>query len=235
MRDERSVTSVPGSILVLLTMALLVQLFWHGSRPAPQATATALPAPPTIEILRLIGLNDPPLTSRAVMLWLQAFDNQPGLTIPFNKLDYDKVIQWLDICLQLDQRSQYPLLAASRLYSQVPDKQKKRKMLEFVYSKFFQDPDKRWVWLAHAIYVAKYQLDDLDTALKYANAIRLHAASESVPFWARHMEVYILEDLGDIEAAKILIGGLLDSGAVNDSHEIMFLQMRLQSLQEDQM
>jgi hypothetical protein len=229
-RDERAWSSVPTVIMVVFCMALAAQISWYLMQPEPQARMQELPAPPALNMLRLAGLDDPVTLSGMLSLWLQAFDNQPGISIPFNRLDYDRVIQWLERTMQLDPRTHYPLLAASRLYAHVPDAGKKRKMLAFVHAQFLQDPARRWQWLAHCIYVAKYQLQDLELALQFAEALRLNTSAPEVPYWARHMEVYLLEDMGDIEAAKVLIGGLLDSGAIADPREIRFLEDRLQSL-----
>ena len=219
-------------ILIAFGVACLLQPGWHFMQPAPEAVQQDLPEPLSIMKLRLAGLDDPVALSKILMLWLQAFDNQPGISIPFSRLDYNLLIRWLDRIVELDERSHYPLLAASRLYSLVPDAGKKRLMLEFVRQKFLQDPGRRWQWLAHCIYVAKYQLKDLDLALDYARTLRLQTKSPAVPYWARHMEVYVLEDMGNIEAAKILIGGLLESNQVKDPAEIRFLQERLNTLNE---
>ena len=219
-------------ILIAFGVACLLQLGWHFMQPAPEAVQQDLPEPLSVMKLRLAGLDDPVALSKILMLWLQAFDNQPGISIPFSRLDYNLLIRWLDRIVELDERSHYPLLAASRLYSLVPDAGKKRLMLEFVRQKFLQDPGRRWQWLAHCIYVAKYQLKDLDLALDYARTLRLQTKSPAVPYWARHMEVYVLEDMGNIEAAKILIGGLLESNQVKDPAEIRFLQERLNTLNE---
>ena len=231
--DERPVSDVPAPVLILLSLALALQILWYSLRPEPQAQARALPAPPSVETIRVLGLDDPLAASRATMLWLQAFDNQPGISIPFIRLDYDRVIAWLDTCLRLDGKSQYPLLAASRLYTLPPDEVRVRKMLAFVYRKFFDDPDRRWVWLAHGVYVAKHRLHDSELALRFARALRLHTSGPAVPDWIREMEVYVLEDMGEIEAAKILIGGLLESGTITDPNEIRFLNDRLELLESD--
>ena len=221
-------------ILIAFGVACLLQPGWHFMQPAPEAVQQDLPEPLSIMKLRLAGLDDPVALSKILMLWLQAFDNQPGISIPFSRLDYNLLIRWLDRIVELDERSHYPLLAASRLYSLVPDAGKKRLMLEFVRQKFLQDPGRRWQWLAHCIYVAKYQLKDLDLALDYARTLRLQTKSPAVPYWARHMEVYVLEDMGNIEAAKILIGGLLESNQVEDPAEIRFLQERLNTLADEE-
>ena len=165
------------------------------------------------------------------MLWLQAFDNQPGISIPFRDLDYPKVIGWLERILALDPKGQYPLLAASRLYSEVPDEVKQRQMLEFVYEQFFQDPNHRWPWLAHAVYIAKHRLHDLPLALRYAQAIAAYATGEQVPHWAQQMQIFVLEDIGEIESAKVLIGGLLESGTITDPQELQFLMNRLKEIE----
>jgi hypothetical protein len=49
------------------------------------------------------------------------------------------------------------------------------------------------------------------------------------------MEIYVLEDMGEIEAAKILIGGLLESGEITDAHELKFLEERLRRLEEGEL
>jgi hypothetical protein len=45
------------------------------------------------------------------------------------------------------------------------------------------------------------------------------------------MRIFILEDLGEIEAAKVLLGGLLASGEVTEPKEVQFLMGRLKELE----
>jgi hypothetical protein len=45
------------------------------------------------------------------------------------------------------------------------------------------------------------------------------------------MRIFILEDLGEIEAARVLLGGLLASGEVSEEKEIHFLTERLKILE----
>ena len=122
------------------------------------------------------------------------------------------------------------MLAASRLYGAVPYDGKQRQMLEFVYEQFLLDPDRRWQWLAHAAIIAKHQLGDIDLALKYAQAITVHATGEAVPGWAKHMTVVVLEDMGELDAAVLLIGRLLKDGLITDPHEVRFLPRKLEEL-----
>jgi hypothetical protein len=230
-RTERPLRDVPLAALLLLALGLAAQVAWHAWRPGPTARAEALPAPPGEAVLRVAALGEPVALARVLMLWLQAFDNQPGISIPFRELDYARVQGWLGRILALDPQGQYPLLAASRLYGEVPVPEKQRAMLDFVYEQFQADPDRRWPWLAHAAIVAKHRMQDLPLALKYARAITEQATGPSVPPWARDMTVLVLEEMGELEAARLLVGGLLESGRLKDAHEARFLDGKLKELE----
>ncbi|MGQ0657839.1 MAG: hypothetical protein ACT4NU_07060 [Chromatiales bacterium] len=229
---ERPIHAVPRAALMLLVASLLMQGAWHHVRPAPEAHAEALPAPPALPVLQVLAAGDRIVLAQALMLWLQAFDNPPGLSIPFRDLDYGRVVAWLERVGSLDERTEYPLLAAARLYGEVPVPTKQRQMLDFVYREFLKNPNGRWQWLAHAVYVARHRIGDLALALKYADALATHARGPQVPKWARQMNIFVLEDMGEIEAAKILIGGLLEDGKVTDPAEQRFLMKRLQDLEK---
>lgn len=229
----RPVKDVPVIIAVMLFLTLFGQVALQINSPAVNPEARPLPEVISAKKLELIGLADKIAMSKLTMLWLQAFDDQPGISIPFRELDYAKIIDWLNVILTLDSRTQYPLLAASRIYSEVPDENRKRMMLEFVYRKFLENPNRRWPALAQAVYVAKHQLKDLPLALRYANALAKNVSSDKVPFWAKQMNIYVLEDMNEIESAKVLIGGLLDSGEIKDEHELKFLKERLKKLEAE--
>jgi hypothetical protein len=181
--------------------------------------------------MRIASLGDPIALGQALTLYLQAFDNQPGVSVPFLQLDYARVENWLAGILELDPVGQYPLLLAAQVYSQVPDEAKQRRMLDFVYREFLADPGRRWPWLAHAATMARHRLKDEHLALHYAEALRAHATAPSVPGWVRQMEIFLREDMGEYQAAKILLGGLLAGGTVTDSHELAFLLGRLKRLE----
>jgi len=225
---ERPIKVVPVIIIIALLIGVLVQIAWHWWRPSnAMIKVKELPVPPPKIVFQLASFGEPVALSKFLMLRLQAFDYQPGISIPFKDLAYDHVVDWLELILALDDKSHYPLLSASRLYAEVPDENKKRQMLRFIFAKFLEKPNARWQWMAHAVHIAKHKLKDMNLALSYAKALRIHTTAGQVPQWARQMEIFVLEDLGDIEGAKILLGGMLESGAVKDPNEIKFLKNRL--------
>jgi hypothetical protein len=217
-------------LAVLITLAL--QILWQASRPPARAYAQDLPPAPSAVTLQLAALGDRVALSKATMLYVQGFDEQAGISIAWRNLDYAKMIDWLQRVLDLDPRSQYPLLAASEVYGSVSDPARARLMLDFVYARFTEDPNRLWPWLAHAALVAKHRLHDLPLARRYAAAIRMQATGRNVPAWAKEMEIFIAEDMNEPDAARALIGALLQSGQITDPNELKFLAARLDQLNQ---
>ena len=186
-------------------------------------TRTGLPPAPSVDALRLASFGEPEAVARLAMLNVQSRGHR--------ELDYQRLVDWLRTILGLDPRSDYPLFVAARVFAENPDPARSLKMLEFIHEAFFEDPNRRWPALAHAALVAKHRRKDLMLARRYAAAIDRHATGPGVPSWARQMEIFILEDMNQLEAAKALLGALLQSGQIEDPAEARFLVQRLQELE----
>jgi hypothetical protein len=230
--DERPVASVPRWIIGLLALVFLGQLFLAALEPRPQARAGDLPKPPGIRVLELAAFGEPAALGKLLMLWLQAFDYRSGTRVPYRNLDYATLAGWLEDILALDPAGQYPLMAASQLYAEVPDAKKQRLMLDLIYREYLKDPNQRWPWLAHATIIAKHRLHDLPLALQYARALRRYTTAPGVPVWVAQMEPFILEDMNELEAARILIGGIIASGRFAYPREREILERRLKEIEE---
>jgi len=228
---ERPWREVPFVVRTLLVLAFAAQLYAGSQRASPAAIAVDLPHAPSVTTLRVLALGEPAVVARLLMLWLQAFDYQPGLSIAFRALDYSRLEIWLDRALELDPALQYPLLAAVRLYGEVADPERQRRMIGFVQRHFAADPTRRWPWMTHAVYLAKHRVHDLALALALAAELAAVPAHPAIPSWARQMHIFVLEDMGELESAKVLLGGLLDSGEITDPHEQWFLSQRLHELE----
>jgi hypothetical protein len=208
-------------------VSVTTQLAWQASQSAPAPQAADLPPALSARVLRAASFGEP----EAIALYLQAYDLRGDNAIPYQRLDYPRLIAWLRAILETDPRSSYALFSAARVYAENPDPAKCRAMLEFLHEEFQKDPERRWPWLAHAALVAKHRLGDLPLARRYAQAIDRHVADARAPLWAKQMEIFILEDMNELEAAKIMIGGLLASGTIHDPAEVRFLAQRLGELE----
>lgn len=231
--DERPWSSLPHGLAAAFAVLLATQIAWHGLRAQlPRDARSDLPPAPRSAALRLAAFGEDAAIARLAMLYLQSFDLHGGNAVPYQRLDYPRLIGWLGTILDTDPRSSYPLFAAARIYAENPDREKARLMLDFVYREFLKSPNTRWRWLADAALIAKHRLKDLPLARRYAAAIDKYTTDPTVPSWARQMEIFILEDMNELEAAKIMLGGLLASGRITDPAEAKFLRERLEQLEE---
>ena len=228
---ERPVAAVPSAVRWVLAAALALQVGWHAWRPDPRAEAQPLGPVPAAPLLHVAALGDRAVLARLLMLGLLAHDRQPGASIPFMRLDYERVAGWLDAIIDLDPRADAPLLAAARLYGSVSDPGRQRTMFALVHRRFLEDPNRRWPWLAHAAVMAKHRLGDPVLALRYARALTEHATGPYVPAWVREMSALIAADVGELETTRIIIGGLLHGGRIRDPREIRFLGARLEEIE----
>jgi len=62
--------------------------------------------------------------------------------------------------------------------------------------------------------------------------VQRRTTAAALPLWAKQMEIFILEDMNELEAARIMLGGLLQSGAVHDPAELRFLKEHLEQLEQ---
>lgn len=228
---QRPLGDVPGWLWAALGACLALQVTIQGLRPPPRTAAADLPPPPRAAALRAASLGEPAAAARLAMLYLQAFDLGAGNARPYRQLDFTALASWLRAILETDPRSGYPLFAAARIYADVGDPARSRQMLEFVHEAFLEDPNRRWPWLAHAALLAKHRLKDLPLARRYAADLQRLTTATDVPLWAKQMEIFILEDMNELEAAKILLGGLLHSGRLDDPAERRFLEGKLKELE----
>jgi hypothetical protein len=228
---ERPVAYVPIPILALLGVALAGQIAMHARLGPPEARAEDMHSPPAENVLRLASVGEPQALAALLMLHIQAFDYQPGTRVPYGNLDYDRLAQWLERIVALDPAGQYPLLIASRVYADVGDPVKVRRMLEMIYGAYLADPDRRWPWLAHAALIAKHRLKDLPLARKYAVALQTHTKDPAAPLWVKQMEPFILEDMNELESARVLLGGLIASGQVKDERDLRLLEEHLKAIE----
>lgn len=232
LKKERPLSDVPPAVILLLLTSLALQLYWHGHQAELVPKAEDLSRPMSASAYVLGSFGEPVAAAKVLNLWLQAFDNQPGVSLPLRSLDYGVVTDWLDTILELDPEGHYPMLVAARVYGSVSDDDKQREMMDYIFYKFNENPDKHWRWLANAVITAKHELRDMPLALKYADALAEKATGENVPYWARDMKIIVLEDMGEVEAARVLVGALIAGGEITDPYELEFLQNKIRVLEE---
>jgi hypothetical protein len=230
-RDERPLSQVPRALVFAFALFLAAQAGLSVLKERFASAADSLPPAPRPEVLRAVALGESALAARTAMLYVQAFEFRGSDRGETRLVDFQRLIEWLRSAMKTDPRSEYALFAAARLYAEHPDPMRSRAMLAFLREAFLEDPNRRWPWLAHGAIVAKHRLKDLPLARSFAADVARLATSDAVPDWARQMEVFILEDMNELEAARILLGGMLVTGRIKDPSERRFLEQKLEELQ----
>ncbi|RCS56831.1 hypothetical protein DU000_10850 [Parvibium lacunae] len=217
---------------------------------------TAIEPPPTRLQWQLQSFNDPLLAGYAAVLWAQTAESglrsastlpHPALQQPvrWHDLDYAVLQQWLALALSQPLQAvgslpgRYAMMLATRIYGESGSASQQQTMLDFAATHFSANPAAYWPWLVHAVYVAQHQFGKTSMeratgkglARQYANQLRHAPAEAKLPHWARQLEVFILEDLGEIETAKVLLGGMLAAGEWMDQRDFLLMSQRLRELE----
>jgi len=215
------------SLLVVIFITIII---WRNTFYYQRPVVKQLPDVPTESALRVIAASDQSFSYRLIIFWLQQFDVQAGQYVSFSSLDYQKLSGWLSALSTYEPASQYPMLLAARIYSRVSDGDRVRQMLDLIYQQYKLNPEKNWRWLAEATITAQHKLKDKKLALKYATALA-EEKNDKIPFWAKDMRLLILEQMGETEQIKLLVGGLMANKLVTDVNEIRFLDLLLQRIE----
>lgn len=233
VKDEyQPLRLVPKWLWLALTLSFSAQLGFHAWLPPPKVDERGLQlqTPSDEVLLRALAFGDPAPLSRVLMLNLQAFDNQQGVSILYTDLDYTMLGLWLDRIVALDEKSEYPHFTAAKIYTGVQDESRQRQMVEWVRKQFRASPDTRWEWMAHVTNFIRYRLEDQELSLEMAHELRDLTTPGKTPGWARQTAVFFLESENEYQASANLLANLLAEGEVTDPAEFSFLLDRLEEI-----
>jgi hypothetical protein len=212
---------------LLLGLCLLANVLFQRQNPPAPLDIVDLRTPPPAMLIRAAALGENVFAGYLVMMFLQNVDVPLGRPTPLADLDRNTVIRWLDLGLDLDPDTGYPLLLAARHYAETGSPEQRRMMLDWVYRRFEVRPNQRWPWLAHAVFVARHVLHDNTLAEFYAAALRTQVTDPAVPSWVRQMDLLLRADLGETADARVILGGLIAAGQIRSPAELKFLESRL--------
>ncbi|MEZ5658845.1 MAG: hypothetical protein R3E83_10005 [Burkholderiaceae bacterium] len=171
---------------------------------------------PSLQALKLASAGESHMMATLLSLRLQTFDAQAGQTLTMRMLDGKRIGEWLDRIAGLAPAFRYPTFMASRIYAGTLPDEDARRLLQWLDGRFRENPQAHWAWQAFGVHLAKHRLGDLRLARALAFSLREKAPGTSIPQWARDLEFFLLTDLNELDAARALLGGLIDSGQLKD-------------------
>ncbi|MCC7259620.1 MAG: hypothetical protein IT567_01145 [Alphaproteobacteria bacterium] len=172
-------------------------------------TLDIVPPVPGKTAVQALAFGDEEAYFRVLGLELQNYGDTFGRFTALKHYDYKTLAGWLSLLDTLDNRSNLLPALASYYYSQTQNVQDVRYMVDYLAARFEQDPAQNWWWMGQAVYLANHTLKDKTLALDLA--YRLAKTPGDVPMWTRQMPAFILEEMGEKEAAMAIIVNILDS------------------------
>jgi hypothetical protein len=215
---------------ILLGACLAANVLFQRLNPPAWSDAYDLGEPPPAAVVRAATLGEDVLAGYFLTVYVQNFNRHLGLATPLAAIDRPQVVRWLDLGLDLDPDSGYPLLLASRHYGETGNPAQQRMMLDWVRRRFEERPNQRWPWLVHAVYVARHELNDMPLAEHYAAALRTRVDDPKAPSWVRQMDLLLRADRGEAEDSRAILGALIAAGQIRSPAELTFLESRLPSM-----
>ncbi len=222
----RAQTQRPGQHTLWLALCVLIALnvsIWASVRDV-QSRWLNVPPAPSHRAMSAAGLGDRQLAYRIASVTLQNLGNVGGRAERLQSYDYNNLKNWMLMTWQLDPISNYVPYLAAFYFGAVDDKEKLKRIVDYLELAGSGTEGQKWRWMAQAAYIARYKLNDMDRA--YDLATKLAASPEKdLPDWARQMPAVILNVKGDREAAYALMLNVMKSGAATmPAQEMNFMR-----------
>lgn len=193
-----------------VVVMLAAQLAVGGALLERQAMTTVLPPAPTVDGARASALGDGEFFFRNGVLKLLNVGVTGGDLVPLRELDYAALAGWMRLLDRLDARSNIVPYLAAYWYGYTPNKPDSRHIVGYLLERAEVDASHGWQWRVMAMHLAKHRLEDDALALEIAQDLAARD-DPAAPYWTAHMPAFVLEGMGEREAALILLVGILET------------------------
>ena len=197
-------------ICFFIALALQVAL-WISVRDVRISWGNVPPVPSTAA-MKMQALGDTQMAYRMAALMLQNLGNTNGYTAKFEEYDYERLMGWFERAGALDARSDMLALLAAYYFSAAESPVQLRLVINYLAKAGDSGDGQKWRWLAQAVYLARFRLNDNELALSLARKLAA-LDNPAMPPWTRRMPAIILSDLGQEDAAYNMMREMLREGA----------------------
>lgn len=177
-----------------------------------QAEWLNVPPVPSERVAVAFGLGDTQFAYRNIALMIQNLGDSGGRTRSLDDYNYEELAKWLELQYRLDSRSKVMPYLAAYYFGAAQTPQKLVPIIEYLEDVGSVGVDDKWRWLAQAIYLARYRLEDMNWALRMAEKLSaLQLKIDDMPVWAKNMHVMLMSASGEKEAALEIMLQTLES------------------------
>ena len=192
--------------------------------------------PPGFETGLAVSLGDGEFFFRSSALHLINAGVSGGQVVPLKDLDFARLQDWFFLLDRFDARSNLVPVLAGYWFGFTQHRPDARYVVDYLLARAENDPEQGWRWRLQAIYLAKHRIEDLELALEIAEATAA-IDDPNAPFFLKQMPAFVLEDMGEAEAALILLQSIMATHPDLPDDEARFLQIaidRMRSVQQDE-
>lgn len=220
MRGHRSMRLTVGFLII----ALLCQLGAWASLRDRQASWANVPPAPSLRSARMSMLGDSQLAYRAIGIMLQNLGNAGGSSRALEDYNYTRLGRWFTVEDQLDPQSNFVPSLAAFYFGATDDPQQLGPVVDYLEKAGESPYSNKWRWLAQAVYLARFKMNDLDRAMTMASKLA-GMYRPGMPGWVTQMPVFIYLQQNDRQAAYNLALQILKDDADHmQVNEINFMR-----------
>ncbi len=196
-------------LYILLLVCVILNIGMWMRTHQMKAHWTNVPKPPSELNITSSFFGDAALAYRVWALALQNFGNSGGDYMALKDYDYKYVGEWLDRLDELDSHSNFvPFLAAYYFGATQLPKEQLPHIIAYLEKVGVRPEGEKWRFLAHAVFLARHRMNDMPEALRLAQKLA-SIYRPGMPAWTKQTQVLIANEIGDKEAAYILMKSIL--------------------------
>lgn len=202
-----------ASKTLLIIFTILSIMMWFPLK-ALRAQWGNVPPPPAKETAAFFYLGDKQFAYRSNVLALQNMGYGLASNVSFKEYDYSRLKDWFFLQDAMDPLSDATPMLAAYYFGGVSGSEKLSAIVTYL-SHIGQRPVKeKWRWLARAVFLARYEMGDIDKALELSY-LMANNKNPNLADWAKQMPAFILAEQGKEEAAYQIMRNILVSEAEN--------------------
>ena len=185
--------------LVFICCLVLWQNTYHLREKWP-----GIPPAPDVARAQMYGFGDTELAYRNIGVMLQNAGDEGGRVTNLAAYNYSIIHDWLWLSFALDPKANYVPSLGAFYFGATPDHKEEVYLVDYLAKAGEVEGFEKWRWLAHAVYLARFELKDQNKALELAN--RLAAIKDpNVPIWTKQMPAFVMAKVGQKKAARDLM------------------------------
>ncbi len=219
--QQKSIYQVWRHSIVFLAMVLATICFWFYQRDLRIAWHN-IPNVPSNNHVLIQYIGEKQLAYRTLSLKIQNFGDTGGQSVPLKSFDYQKLEQWLWLATEFDPVSNYIPNLAAYYFAGIDDPSRLQYIVDYLAAVGFDRSHEKWRWLAQAVFLSRFKLEDQDLALKLAYELAA-MEGDDLPIWTKKMPAFVLAKVGEEKAAMDIITTIMATDRTLKVNEINYM------------